>query len=113
MGPPQRNQKLIELLSKKDLFVFQLISRRFVIDSCSIFSLLRVCILIAVIAPPGSMQYISSFVPQKGAMVELEKEKAESIKGEKFVNVSAFISYLDMPVPVPIQILCRLSSLNA
>src|SRR6476660_8822447 len=111
MGQPQRNQKLIELLSKKDLFVFQLISRRFVIDSCSIFSLLRVCILIAVIAPPGSMQYISSFVAQKGAMVKLEK--AESIKGEKFVNVSAFISYLDMPVPVPIQILCRLSSLNA
>src|SRR6187399_2752180 len=54
------------------------------------------------------MQYISSFVAQKGAMVS----SAESRKDEKFVKVSALISYLDMPKPVPIQILCRLSSLN-
>jgi hypothetical protein len=62
-----------------------------------------------VIQAPGSMQKTSSFVAQKGTMVF---EDPVSIRGKKLVKVSALMSYLDIPLPVPIQILWRLSSSN-
>src|SRR5436190_21906624 len=44
-------------------------------------------------------------------MLSVEEDPV-SIRGKKLVKVSALLSYLDIPLPVPIQILCRLSSLN-
>jgi hypothetical protein len=63
-----------------------------------------------VIQASGSTQKTSSFVAQKGTMVR--EADPVSIRGKKLVKVSALMSYLDIPLPVPIQILCRLSSSN-
>src|SRR5258708_1909937 len=98
---------LLEFFSKKDLSVFT------VIQSClttipkgfASSLLLSVCILIAENCDPGSTQKISSFVAQKGTMFTLGSgsnleylEYGVSRSGKKLVNVSALISYLDIPL---------------
>src|SRR6188768_4379154 len=60
---------------------------------------------------PDSKQYTCLSVDQNG-MTDL-LVLTESMAVIKFVKVSVFVSYLDKPIAVPIQILRRLSSFNA